>query len=127
MALALLVAPLLLLHGGDKLQVTVLKKGTGYAAKKGDRITVDYTGKLANGTVFDSSKKPGRTPFAFVLGASEVIKGWDQGLVGAKKGEKLKLVIPYALAYGEAGYGPIPPKATLTFTIDVVKIEKVAK
>ena len=77
---------------------------------------VNYTGKLADGTVFDSNVDPkfGHvTPFIFTLGAGQVIPGWDKGIVGMKVGETKTLVIPPADAYGASGQGPIPPNATL--------------
>src|SRR4051794_23086596 len=72
--------------------------GTGATATAGDLVTVNYTGKLANGTVFDTSV--GKTPFQFTLGAQQVIAGWDQGVAGMKVGGKRVLIIPPSLAYG---------------------------
>lgn len=103
------------------LQVQDLVVGTGAEAKAGESITVDYEGTLTDGTVFDSSKTHG-TPFTFVLGAGQVIQGWDQGVLGMKVGGKRKLVIPPELAYGSKGQGPIPPNATLSFTIDLLSV-----
>lgn len=80
-----------------------------------------YTGTLLDGTKFDSSLDRGQ-PIAFALGAGRVIAGWDQGLLDMCVGEKRKLVIPYQLAYGEGGMGPIPPKATLIFTTELMGI-----
>ncbi len=94
--------------------------GTGAAAQAGDMLTVNYTGKLANGTVFDTSV--GKAPYKFILGHGDVIPGWDQGLIGMKVGGKRVLIIPSSLAYGATGYGPIPPDATLTFEIELVKV-----
>lgn len=96
--------------------------GTGKTAKAGDRVTVDYRGTLLNGNVFDESYKRGEK-FTFNLGAGEVIKGWDQGVVGMKEGGKRKLTIPASLAYGERGAGGlIPPNATLIFEIELHKL-----
>jgi FKBP-type peptidyl-prolyl cis-trans isomerase len=95
--------------------------GTGTTARAGDVVDVEYSGKLADGTEFDSSK--GRPPLMFVLGLGEVIKGWDQGVVGMREGGTRDLTIPPPLAYGEKGYGPIPANATLSFTVKLVKIE----
>ena len=95
----LLAAALIL--GFENLVVKDLKVGTGPAAKAGDAITVVYRGTLTNGKEFDSSK--GRPPYAFLLGKGTVIKGWDQGLVGAKAGGKRRLTVPPALAYGDRG------------------------
>lgn len=108
----------------SQIKTEILKEGSGEAAKEGNKITVHYTGWLEDGKKFDSSLERG-TPFAFTLGAGQVIKGWDEGLVGTKVGEKLKLIIPPELGYGAAGIpgGPIPPNATLIFEIEVLKIE----
>ncbi len=95
--------------------------GTGEIAQPGDRLVVNYTGKLQDGTVFDSSA--GRDPFPFVLGTGNVIPGWDQGLQGMKVGGKRLLIIPPGLAYGAQGMGPIPPNATLIFEVSLVKVE----
>ena len=91
--------------------------------KAGDVISVHYTGKLVDGTKFDSSVDRGE-PFTFTLGAGQVIKGWDQGLVGMRVGEKKTLVLSPELAYGKNGYPPvIPPNATLTFDIELISIK----
>ena len=101
-----------------KFQKVDIKVGTGQEAKTGDTVSVNYTGTLSNGTVFDSSYKRG-TPFEFQLGSGNVIKGWDLGLVGMKVGGTRKLVIPPELGYGATavGGGLIPASSTLTFTI----------
>jgi FKBP-type peptidyl-prolyl cis-trans isomerase len=96
------------------------------AAVAGDVISVNYTGKLADGTVFDSNVDPKFNhvqPFEFTLGAGQVIPGWDKGLVGMKVGEKKTLVIAPEDAYGATGAGGvIPPNATLTFDVEVLGI-----
>ncbi|WP_437961880.1 FKBP-type peptidyl-prolyl cis-trans isomerase [Sorangium sp. So ce119] len=96
--------------------------GTGPEAKDGDRVRVHYTGRLLkNNAEFDSSV--GREPFEFRLGNTEVIKGWDEGVVGMKVGGKRKLTIPSRLAYGESGSPPkIPGKATLVFDIELLGV-----
>jgi FKBP-type peptidyl-prolyl cis-trans isomerase len=107
----------------QSLTVRVLKEGTGQEAKAGDRVTVHYTGWLTDGTKFDSSVDRGQ-PFAFTLGAMQVIQGWEQGVLGMKTGEKRKLTIPPELGYGSTGTpgGPIPPDATLIFEVELLKI-----
>jgi FKBP-type peptidyl-prolyl cis-trans isomerase len=106
-----------------ELQIETLQEGTGEEAKTGDNVAVHYTGTLTDGTKFDSSVDRG-TPFEFPLGAGKVIKGWDQGVVGMKVGEKRKLTIPSDLAYGDGGFPPvIPPKATLVFEVELIEIK----
>ncbi len=104
------------------LKIEVLQEGSGVESKSGDNITVDYTGMLTDGKVFDTSV--GRAPFTLTLGAGQVIKGWDQGLLGMKVGEKRKLTIAPELAYGAGGYPPvIPPSATLVFDVELKAIK----
>lgn len=106
------------------VKVTILKEGSGSSAKTGDTLTVHYTGTLTDGSKFDSSyDHPGQEPFDVTLGAGQVIPGWEQGLLGMKVGEKRKLEIPYQLGYGEAGFGPIPPKADLVFEVELLEIK----
>ena len=90
--------------------------GEGLEAEKFDILTVHYTGKLEDGTVFDSSKNPGRDPFRFTVGMGQVIRGWDEGFVGMKIGGNRTLTIPPEMGYGVRGAGDaIPPNATLIF------------
>jgi hypothetical protein len=97
--------------------------GKGPAAQDGDKVSVQYTGKLPDGTEFDSSRKPGRKPFDFVIGKGQVIKGWDQGIAGMKVGGKRKLTIPPDLAYGARGRPPlIPANSTLVFDVELLSI-----
>jgi FKBP-type peptidyl-prolyl cis-trans isomerase len=96
--------------------------GKGAMAQEGSNVYVHYTGWLEDSTKFDSSKDRGR-PFNFVLGAGQVIAGWEEGVFGMKEGGKRKLIIPPALGYGERGVpGVIPPNATLIFEIELVKV-----
>ncbi len=106
----------------DNLKITDVTVGTGAAAQNGDTVTVNYTGTFDNGTVFDSSLNPGRTPFSFVLGAGNVIQGWDLGVLGMRVGGKRDLVIPPDLAYGAAGRPGIPPNSTLHFTVELLGV-----
>lgn len=96
-------------------------------AKNGDRLVMNYTGRLTDGTVFDSNVDPKFNhvePFEFTLGAHEVIAGWDEGLVGMKVGEKKTLTIPPEKGYGARGAGSsIPPNATLIFDVELVGIK----
>jgi FKBP-type peptidyl-prolyl cis-trans isomerase len=110
------------------LQSVTKKEGTGAVAQSGNTVEMNYTGRLENGQVFDSNTDPAFhhvEPFQFVLGAGQVIKGWDQGIVGMKVGEKRTLTIPSSLAYGHQGIpGAIPPDATLIFDVELTKIVK---
>ena len=98
--------------------------GTGAEAKEGDKVKVNYTGRLLKTNfVFDSSIGPGKKPLEFTLGEGGVIKGWEQGVPGMKVGGKRKLTIPSKLAYGDAGSPPkIPGKATLVFEIELLGV-----
>ena len=101
--------------------------GTGATASSGDSVTVNYVGALTNGTVFDASANHKETlnGFTFNLGAGQVIKGWDQGIVGMKEGGKRTLVIPASLAYGPQAVGDIiPANADLIFQVELLKVQK---
>jgi len=111
--------------GGSETPITQLVVqdevvGTGAEARVGDTLSVNYTGKLQDGTVFDTSV--GKAPIQFTLGAGQVIPGWDQGLQGMKVGGKRLLLILAALGYGASGYGPIPPNAPLVFEVELVGV-----
>ncbi len=100
-----------------------IKVGTGAVAQSGQHVKVDYTGWLTNGKKFDSSVGTGH-PFEFMLGASQVIKGWDEGVAGMKVGGQRQLRIPPDLAYGAKGYpGAIPPNSTLIFDVQLVDVK----
>ena len=86
-------------------------------------IPISHTGWLTDGTKFDSSLNPGRSPFRFTVGGGQVIKGWDEGLIGMKAGGKRKLTIPPSMGYGNQDMGVIPPNSTLVFEIDLLIIE----
>ena len=103
------------------LKIQDLKVGKGKIAKSGQSVTVNYVGKLTNGTTFDQSY--GRAPFSFDLGAGNVIRGWDEGVAGMRVGGKRRLTIPAKLGYGAQGTpgGPIPPNATLLFMVELLK------
>ena len=110
--------------GPTQLEKQDVVVGSGREAKTGDTVRVQYTGTLLNGQKFDSSYDHGGEPFKFTLGKGEVIRGWDEGVVGMKVGGKRRLRIPYDLAYGEAGHPPdIPPKAALVFDVELVGVD----
>ena len=108
----------------SELKITDTAVGEGPAVEAGDRVRVHYTGRLEDGTVFDSSVSRNQ-PFEFEVGAGMVIKGWDEGLIGMKAGGKRTLVIPPEMGYGERGIGPIPGNATLVFDIELLEIVEV--
>ena len=105
------------------LVIEDVKIGDDQEVEKFNIVTVNYTGLLEDGTKFDSSLNPGRSPFRFTVGAGQVIKGWDEGLMGMKIGGKRKLTIPPELGYGSRDNGPIPANSTLIFEIDLLGIE----
>jgi FKBP-type peptidyl-prolyl cis-trans isomerase FkpA len=107
-----------------KLETTDTSVGSGREARTGDTVHVRYTGTLLNGVKFDSTADHGNEPFKFTLGKGEVIKGWDEGVVGMKIGGKRTLRIPPSLGYGENGSPPaIPPNAGLKFDVELVSID----
>ena len=105
-----------------KSEDTVVGKGAPVA--RGDDVWVLYTGTLTNGHVFDTNKKEGGVPFHVSVGGGQVIKGWDQGLLGMKKGGTRKLLIPSDLAYGSQGTKGIPPNTDLVFVVELLDVLK---
>ena len=105
------------------LKYTDLVDGTGAAPKKGQTVTVHYTGTLESGKQFDSSRDRGK-PMEFQFGVTPMIKGWDEGLATMKVGGRRKLVIPAALGYGPQGRPPdIPGNATLLFDLELLGVK----
>ncbi|MBC2860987.1 FKBP-type peptidyl-prolyl cis-trans isomerase [Stappia sp. 28M-7] len=120
----ILLLPLTLAAHAEELQIRDLVTGTGEEAVPGATVTVHYTGWLMDGTKFDSSLDRGE-PFSFPLGASRVIRGWDQGVEGMRVGGKRELIIPPELGYGARGAGGvIPPNSTLRFEVELLRVSK---
>ncbi len=103
------------------LRTEDVASGAGDPAKKGDTVTVHYTGVLPDGTMFDSSRDRG-TPFSFTIGAGQVIQGWERGIAGMKAGGRRLLVIPPSLGYGGTANGKIPANSTLIFDVELISI-----
>jgi FKBP-type peptidyl-prolyl cis-trans isomerase len=104
------------------MKLEKITEGAGASPKRGDTVTVHYTGWLTDGTKFDSSVDRDQ-PFSFVLGTGQVIQGWDEGVAGMRVGDKTRLTIPPDLAYGKQGYpGAIPPNATLIFEVELLSV-----
>jgi FKBP-type peptidyl-prolyl cis-trans isomerase FkpA len=97
------------------------KAGNGLRPQPGQKVSVHYTGKLLDGTVFDSSVERGE-PITFTLGIGQVIPGWDEGIALMQPGAKATLIIPSNLAYGERDMGVIPPHSPLIFEVELVDI-----
>jgi FKBP-type peptidyl-prolyl cis-trans isomerase len=108
------------------LYYTINKKGSGENAKRKQTVSMNYLGKLLNGTRFDGNidenfkPTPGRTPFNFTLGIGQVIQGWDEGVQLLNKGSRATLYLPSHLGYGPSGTGPIPPNAILIFDVEML-------
>lgn len=109
-------------NASGKLQIKDDKIGSGAAVKKGDTVDINYVGTLTNGQKFDASADHGG-PFTTQIGVGQVIKGWDEGIIGMKVGGKRTLTIPPSLGYGDQQAGSIPPNSTLIFHVELVGIK----
>ncbi len=104
-----------------ELRKIIIEEGQGREIRKGDYAYVVYAGFLPDGTLFDTNVNT-KQAIGFQIGVGQVIEGWDKGLLGVKEGSEVILDIPAHMAYGEKGYGPIPPNSALRFDIKVVKV-----
>lgn len=104
------------------LKYIVVKSTSGKKVAKGSKVSMLYRGTLLNGEEFDGNMDGSRGPFEFTVGLGQVIPGWDEGVAMMKEGEEYKFIIPWQLAYGERGAGPIPPFSSLVFDVKLVKI-----
>jgi FKBP-type peptidyl-prolyl cis-trans isomerase len=107
------------ISGDGGILKKITQEGTGSCPNKYDEVEAHYTGTLDDGTVFDSSRTRGKV-FKFTIGKGQVIKGWDEGFITMKKGEKALLRCRSDYAYGEHGQGTIPANATLTFDVELI-------
>lgn len=105
-----------------ELKIEDIEAGTGQEVKSGDTVVIHYKGTLTDGTKFDSSYDRG-TPFETQIGVGQVIKGWDEGVVGMKVGGKRKLTIPPDMGYGAQAVGPIPANSTLIFEVELIGVK----
>lgn len=103
------------------LKIIVVEDGTGNKPLRGSVLKVHYSGYLSDGTLFDSSVQR-EVPLRFVLGASQVIRGLDEGFTHIEEGARARLIIPPHLAYGERGSGPVPPDETLYFDVELIEV-----
>jgi FKBP-type peptidyl-prolyl cis-trans isomerase FkpA len=108
-------------EGPDGLRYEDVVEGTGAVAEAGRSVVVHYTGWLPDGTLFDSSHDHGQ-PFQVEIGRGHVIRGWDEGIPGMREGGTRRLVIPHGMAYGAGGMGPIPPRSTLVFDVELLQV-----
>ena len=110
-------------------QKNIITKGNGSAPSPGDTVSVHYTGKLEDGTIFDSSRGKKlvffkKDPFKFTVGVGQVIKGWDHGILQMQVGERAEIICGPAYAYGARGAAPvIPPNSTLIFDVELLAVE----
>lgn len=104
------------------IQIEEISPGDGPTVKPTDTVSIHYTGTLLNGTKFDSSRDHGR-PFQFKAGVGQVIKGFDEAVLGMKKGGRIKVTIPPEVGYGSRPAGPIPPNSTLVFDLELLDIK----
>ncbi len=108
----------------DGMYVVMEDAGNGKQPAIGNTVKVNYSGRLLDGTPFDSSLDPGREPFEFTIGKGMVIKGWDEGISYFREGGKGKLIIPSSLGYGERGSPPkIPANSVLVFDIQLLEVK----
>ncbi len=104
------------------LRYKILTPGTGEKPQKGQTVTATYTGRLLDGTVFDSSDKQPIGVFQFTVGVGQVIAGWDEAFLDMKKHEKRLIIVPPALGYGDKTGTPIPPNSWLVFEVELIGI-----
>jgi len=122
MSIALAVLASVIFQTPGKLEIKDVVEGSGRAVVANDSVTVEYTGTLTDGKEFDSSK--GKAPLVFAVGKGQVIKGWDDGLLGMKVGGERQLTVPPELAYRDVASGPIPANSTLKFDIKLLRIDR---
>ncbi len=103
---------------------TIIREGEGPVPQEGDRVSVHYTGRLSDGSVFDTSYDT-EEPVQFIIGSDELIPGWEEGIMLLPEGSKASFVIPPSLAYGEEGYGPVPGGETISFEVELLRVESV--
>jgi FK506-binding protein 2 len=106
----------------EALQAQIISVGGGSKVKTGDKVSVLYKGTLTDGTIFDESAKYNNQPMEFTVGSGQIIKGFDDALIGMKVGEKKQVTLTPDMAYGANAVGSIPANSTLIFEIELVKI-----